>query len=223
MLIKPNSYLYTYAITRDFGFAPNPFHGFCTLATCKPDIRKSAKVNDWIMGIGGSTRALRSVKRKCILLMRVSEKVSFQEYWDNERFSLKKPVRNGSRVQMLGDNIYHKDENSGWIQEDSHHSNPDGTPNSVNLNRDIGKTDQVLVSNYFLYFGDQAPNVDLDSIGYGRVRNYTKINLSGSEEARHLITSMFRKNRSSINMVVSDPCQFMDSHQRVDQGTGKIL
>ena len=221
MLIEPNSFLYTYAITRDFGFAPNPFHGLCTLATCKPDIRKSAKVGDWIMGIGGST--LRSVKRKCILLMKVSEKVSFQDYWDNERFSLKKPLRNGSRVKMLGDNIYHKDENSGWIQEDSHHSNPDGTQNPVNLNRDTGKTDQVLVSNYFLYFGEQAQHVDLDSIGYGRIRNYTKIKLSDSEQARNLITSMFRRHRSSINMVVSDPCQFMDSHQRVDQGTGKFL
>lgn len=221
MLIEPNSYLYTYAITRDFGFAPNPFHGLCTLATCKPGIRKSAKVGDWVMGIGGST--LRSVKRKCILLMKVSEKVSFQDYWDQERFSLKKPVRNGSRVQMLGDNIYHRHENGGWRQEDSHHSNPDGTPNTVNLSRDTGQTDQVLVSNYFLYFGDQAQAVDLDSIGYGRIRNYTKTKLSDSEEARNLITSMFREHRTSINLLVSDPCQFMDSHQRVDQGTGKIL
>ncbi|MCG7931799.1 MAG: hypothetical protein ABW115_09155 [Candidatus Thiodiazotropha sp. 6PLUC6] len=220
MLIETNSYLYAYAITRDFGFAPNPFHGFCTLATCKPDIRKSAQAGDWIMGIGGST--LRKVKRRCILLMKVSEKVSFQDYWDLKRFSLKKPVRNGSRVQMLGDNIYHKDDNDSWIQEDSHHSHPDGTANPVNLGRDTGRTDQVLVSNYFLYFGDEALPVDLDSIGYGRIRNYKKINLSDSKEARDLITSMFREHRSDINMVVSDPCQFMDSHQRVDQGTGKI-
>ena len=221
MLIEPNSHLYGYAITRDFGFAPNPFHGLCTLATCKPDIRKSAKVGDWIMGIGGSS--LRSVKRRCILLMKVSEKVSFQDYWDDDRFSLKRPVRNGSRVQMLGDNIYHKDENGSWIQEDSHHSNPNGTLNPVNLDRDTGRTDKVLVSNYFLYFGDEALTVDLDSIGYGRIRNYKKISLSVSKKARDLIASMFREHRNDINLVVSDPCQFMDSHQRVDQGTGKIL
>lgn len=220
MLIEPNSYLYAYAITRDFGFAPNPFHGFCTLATCKPDIRKSAKVGDWVMGIGGGS--LHSVKRKCILLMKVSEKVGFQDYWDHERFSLKKPVRNGSRVQMLGDNIYHKDENGAWIQEDSHHSNPHGTPNTENLNTDTGKTDLVLISNYFLYFGDEALPVNLDSIGYRRIRNYKKISLSDSNEARDLITSMFREHRRDINIVISDPCQFMDSHQRVDQGTGKL-
>lgn len=220
MLIEPNSYLYAYAITRDFGFAPNPFHGFCTLATCKPGIRKSARVGDWVMGIGGSS--LPKVKRQCILLMKVSEKVSFQDYWNHDRFALKKPVRNGSRVQMLGDNIYHKDENGGWIQEDSHHSNPDGTPNPVNLKRDTGRTDQVLVSNYFLYFGENALPVDLGSIGYERIRNYKKIDLSASNEARDLISSMFRGHRSNIGMVVSDPCQFMDSHQRVDQVTGKI-
>jgi len=172
------------------------------------------------MGIGGSS--LRSVKRKCILLMKVSEKISFQDYWNEDRFSLKKPVRNGSRVQMLGDNIYHKDGNGGWIQEDSHHSNPDGTPHPMNLGRDTGRTDQMLVSNYFLYYGDKALTVDLDSIGYGRVRNCKKIRLPDSAEARNLIDSMFREHRNDINMVVSDPCQFMDSHQRVDQGTGKI-
>lgn len=32
--------LYSYVVAHDFGFAPNPFDGLCTLATCKPDIRK---------------------------------------------------------------------------------------------------------------------------------------------------------------------------------------
>ena len=96
MLIEPNSYLYTYAITRDFGFAPNPFHGLCTLATCKPGIREAAKVGDWIMGIGGSSLGI--VKRKCILLMKISEKINFLDYWVDGRFSLKKPVPNPIRV-----------------------------------------------------------------------------------------------------------------------------
>jgi hypothetical protein len=220
VLIEPNSYLYAYAITRDFGFAPNPFHGFCTLATCKPKIRKSAKLGDWIMGIGGSN--LPQVKRRCLLLMKVEEKVSFQEYWEHERFLLKKPVRNGSRVQMLGDNIYHKGGNGNWIQEDSHHSNPDGTTNLVNLCRDTSITDQVLISHCFLYFGDKAPSVDLESIGYRRVRDYKKIYLSDSKQARDLIALIFREHKTDINIVVSDPCQFMDSHKRVDQGTGKF-
>lgn len=220
MLIDPNSHLHTYAITRDFGFAPNPFHGFCTLATCKPDIRKSAKVGDWVMGVGGCN--LRSARRKCIFLMKVSEKISFQEYWDDRRFSLKKPSRNGSRVQMLGDNIYHKDGNKAWIQEDSHHSNPDGTPNNYNLNRDTGRCDQVLISDFFLYFGSAAITVDLESIGYIRIRNRIKTCLSSSYAGKKLITSAWKGNHNNRNYIIADPCQFMNSHQRVDQGTGKI-
>ena len=77
MLIEQDSDLYAYAITRDLGFAPNPFHGVCTLSTCKPGIRKSANIGDWILGVGGST--LGEVYRKCIMLMKVTEKTNFQD------------------------------------------------------------------------------------------------------------------------------------------------
>jgi hypothetical protein len=220
MLIEPNSYLYSYAITRDFGFAPNPFHGCCTLATCKPGIRKSANVNDWIMGIGGSN--LKDTRRKCIFLMKVTKKISFQDYWDDTRYTLKKPVRNGSNVQMIGDNIYHQSIDGKWLQEDSHHSNSDGTPNHVNLKRDTGRCDQVLVSNFFFYFGNKAIAVDLDSIGYSRVRDFKKTSLSDSEEGKKLIKLIYKENRNNVNYIISDPCQFIDSHKRVDQDTGKI-
>lgn len=219
MLIAPNSYLYTYPITRDFGFAPNPFHGFCSLATCKPHIRKAARIGDWVMGIGGTS--LGAAKRKCIFLMKVTEKIGFQNYWNDRRFSLKKPLRNGSRVQMLGDNIYHKGSDGSWIQEDSHHSNPDGSPNPVNVKRDTGHSDHVLISNYFIYYGSQAVDVDLDSIGYTRIRDFKKTDLSASLEGRQIIETMFNNYRRNINIVIADPCQFMASHLRVDQKTGK--
>ena len=132
MLIEQGSYLYVYVITRDFGFAPNPFSGLCTLATCKPKIRAGAIVGDWILGIGGSD--IKVASRKCIVLMKVTEKISFLGYWGNPTYSRKKPLRNGSLVRLVGDNIYHKDANGNWIQEDSHHSNPDGTPTYYNWN-----------------------------------------------------------------------------------------
>ena len=37
-------YLYSYVITRDYGFAPNPFWNICSLATCKPQIRERALI-----------------------------------------------------------------------------------------------------------------------------------------------------------------------------------
>ncbi len=219
MLVEPKSKLFAYAITRDLGFAPNPFHGKCTLATCKPGIRKSANVGDWILGVGGAN--LKSARRKCILLMKVTEKMSFNEYWEDARFSIKKPVRNGSHVQVLGDNIYHKDENNEWIQEDSHHSNADGSFNMTNLHRDTS-TDQVLISDHFYYFGDNAIEIDLESIGYNRIRNYIKIPLDKSDSANKIISKIKLEFRSDKNLVISDPCQFSDFYKRVDQGTGEF-
>ncbi|MGE4544282.1 MAG: hypothetical protein AB7D06_09240 [Pedobacter sp.] len=219
MLIEQDSYLYAYSITRDFGFAPNPFHGICTLATCKPGIRKSANVGDWVLGVGGSK--MRDASRKCILLMKITKKISFQEYWEDPSYSIKKSLRNGSRVRMLGDNIYHKESNANWVQEDSHHSCPDGTINHVNLARDT-KSDNVLISNYFLYFGDAAIPLDLHSIGYHRIRDFKKIKLTLGNKGRNLIESVVNAHRGKLNMVISDPCQFKDSHKRVDQATGKI-
>jgi len=220
VLIEPSSYLYTYPITRDFGFAPNPFHGFCSLATCKPHIRNAATIGDWVMGIGGSP--LGAVRRKCIFLMKVTEKIGFQDYWSDQRFSLKKPLRNGSRVQMLGDNIYHKGSEGCWVQEDSHHSNPDGSLNTANLNRDTDTSDRVIISNCFFYFGSQAIEVNLNSIGYIKIRDFKKTDLSASQEGRKIIETIFQNKCQHMNLVIADPCQFMDSHQRVDQGTGKI-
>lgn len=221
MLIEEESYLYVYTITRDYGFAPNPFHGVCTLATCKPDVRAGAKIGDWILGVGGCN--MKSASRKCIFLMKVTEKISFQEYWDNPRFSIKKPLRNGSSVRMVGDNIYHRDTDGNWMQEDSHHSNPDGTINIKNLKTDTNISDKVLISDNFWYFGVDAITVDLDSIEYQRGRRkHKKVKLTESNNGRQLISSLVDIYRKNLNRVNSDPCQFKNSHKRVDQATSKI-
>jgi hypothetical protein len=44
--------LFTYCIPYDDGAAPNPFWGLCTLAICKPSIRRVAKEGDWVVGTG---------------------------------------------------------------------------------------------------------------------------------------------------------------------------
>lgn len=44
--------LFSYCIPVDDGAAPNPFWGVCTLAICKPAIRRVAEVGDWIAGVG---------------------------------------------------------------------------------------------------------------------------------------------------------------------------
>ena len=210
--------LYVYVVDRDFGFAPNPFHGYCTLATCKPEIRKGARIEDWVMGVGGSR--LRATG-KCIFLINISEILTFETYWADTRFQIKKPVRNGSSVMMVGDNVYHRDTATGdWIQEDSHHSNQDGSTNMTNFQRDT-KTNNVLISNHFFYFGSAAPPVDLESISYKNGMGYSKKALANTQVAA-LVKGIEEMNWKNRNIVIADPFQFEQAEKRVDQGTSKI-
>lgn len=146
--------LYSYVIPRDYGFAPNPYFGYCTLATCKPRIRKTAQVGDWVCAFGSSNTML---SEKLVVLMQVDETLTFDQYWDDERFICKRPVFNKGVMHMYGDNIYHH-ENGRWIQEFSHHSMPDGSINYINLDRDTG-TDRVLIAKNFFYFGNNAISI----------------------------------------------------------------
>jgi len=186
---SPRPRLFSYVVRRDFGFAPNPFHGTCTLATCKPDIRGAAAVGDWVLGTG-SKQAGRD--GKLVYAMRVDEILTFDDYWVDPRFRGKRPRVNGSLVQVFGDNIYHHDPETGeWIQEDSHHSLHDGSPNPENLNRDT-KSDAVLVSAYFGYFGADAPEIprrlrnfegnDLCKSGPSHKANFTAAHIEAALE-----------------------------------------
>ena len=159
---------YTYVIPRDFGFAPNPYFGYCTLATCKPRIRKSAQKGDWIAAYGAANTKLRE---KLVMLMRVEEILTFDEYWIDERFKKKRPAFNRGMSSAYGDNIYHHVDGI-WTQELSHHSMMDGSINYANLKKDT-QTNRVLVATEFYYFGNNAVSVPRkhDSL-IGRGRNH---------------------------------------------------
>lgn len=147
--------LYSYVVARDWGFAPNPYHGYCTLATCKRLIRKAAQVGDWVIGTGTGTQDRAGY---LVYAMRVTETMSFDEYWASERFVKKRPQLQGSRKQQYGDNIYHSDDGGGWLQADSHHSLPDGSANVENLLDDTGAP-RVLISDDFAYWGGSGPEL----------------------------------------------------------------
>ncbi|HAT4044914.1 TPA: hypothetical protein I9Z20_002522, partial [Citrobacter freundii] len=81
---------FTYKIDHDFGLAPNPFWGYCTLAICKSSIRRNRNLNigSWVFGTGSVK--LKNL-HKLIYAMRVDETLTFNEYWNDPRFSHKKP------------------------------------------------------------------------------------------------------------------------------------
>ncbi|CAM3467384.1 hypothetical protein THPR109532_10275 [Thalassospira profundimaris] len=144
-------------VEHDLGFAPNPFFGFCTLAACKPRIRKHASVGDLVVGTGATKPGLVG---SLVYWMRVEDIISFDEYWMDPRFICKRPKLIGSYVQRYGDNIYHRDFVSGeYLQEDSFHSEPNGVLSRGNLERDTGATDNVLISKDYAYWGKCGPVV----------------------------------------------------------------
>lgn len=148
--------LYAYVVARDFGFAPNPFCGICTLATCKPTIRRTAQVGDWVIGTGSKRYGLQG---HLVFAMRVTEVLTFNQYWSDPRFGAKRPTMTGSIKQAFGDNIYHRDAGSQhWQQANSHHSLKDGCPNQANIDNDT-KTDRVLLSTQFTYWGGSGPEI----------------------------------------------------------------
>ena len=148
--------IHSYVVRYDSGFAPNPFYSYCTLATCKPSIRRSADIGDWVVGSGSNDRSVRRGGH-LVYAMRVTEAMTFDEYGLDPRFESKKPYRNGSRKQSCGDNIYFRAAAGvAWQQRDSFHSRPDGSLNPDHVARDTG-VNRVLISNDFVYFGGEGP------------------------------------------------------------------
>ena len=143
--------LFSYVVDHDDGFAPNPFHGFCTLACCKPRIRSKAQVGDYVIGHAGKGDGYR-----VIYAMEVTDKMTFHEYWCDPLFRVKRPDVDAGGEKALGDNIYHWD-GQEYRQEPSRHSNSDGTENMKNKHHDT-KDDAVLISNKFTYWGGQSPD-----------------------------------------------------------------
>jgi hypothetical protein len=146
--------VYTYIVEHDLGFAPNPFHGVCSLACCKPNVRRHAVLGDYIIGTGTGPN-----KGRVVYWMRISEIITFDQYWADARFQRKRPVMRGSLLLRYGDNIYHHDPTGCYVQEDSFHSEPGGVLNAPNLTRDTATSDRVLLGRRFAYWGGDGPTV----------------------------------------------------------------
>ena len=142
--------LYSYVLREDTGFAPNPYHGFCTLACCKPQIRLRAEIGDWVIATGSNAKD----KRRGGFLsfaMRVTEILSFQEYWNYERFRAKRPDLGGTLEEACGDNLYRRDPTSGgWLPIPAYHCE------FSEMQWDTG-VDRVLISDDFVYWGGNGP------------------------------------------------------------------
>ena len=211
--------VYIYVVRYDFGFAPNPFDGVCTLACCMPVIRRKAKIGDWIIGMGGSE--LKATGR-CIYGMKVTRDLDFDQYWNAAEFFGKRPVRHGTRRTMVGDNVYRRDpQTKKWLQENCVHSQPSGEQDMSNTNHDT-QTDRVLISDEFYYFGSNAslvPSKLLRKIGYKNGRGH-RVFSQGDCEA---LLTWIKAEAKESNRVLADPFQFRMSDKRFSKTRNRLI
>ena len=168
--------LFSYIVASDSGFAPNPFWGYCTLACCKPAIRRTATVGDLIVGL-----TPKAGGHKIVYIMRITRRMTFAEYWNARGFRRKKPDCQGSERQQLGDNIYCPVTNGTFVQQKSRHSEQD-------KDWDL-RGGFVLASDDFVYFGAEA--IDLPK-RFSRLivgRGHRKLTPEASAQDAHFIAT----------------------------------
>ncbi len=168
--------LFSYKLTHDSGFAPNPFGHTLTLATCKPGIRRTKKVGDWVAGFTSKALDGSEVgKEKLIFLMRVGERLSFHDYYRDERFQNKIPDRSIRNPEnWAGDNIYKPGSSDAWEPGDFKQL-PNPNHDKCGFQKKDLSGQYVLIADKFWYFGSNAialklsvrPKVPYGSAQYG--------------------------------------------------------
>lgn len=144
--------LYTYRLTVDSGDAPNPYGGICSLAICKPSIRRTCSVGDWIVGLVSKSLVYNSKSSKehvdrLLYAMKISHKMTFEEYdiFCKKECNIKLP--NNART---GDCIYFKNANKQYKQRLNY------AHNLTNMSRDLENGKYVIFAEEFYYFGKNS-------------------------------------------------------------------
>lgn len=133
--------IYRYIVQWDGGSAPRPFGDVCSLAICKPAIRRTASEGDWIIG-------LRSCRNdQVVYVMQVNEILPFDEYWSDPRFEGRRPS-----ASPVPDNIY-RPNYSGMLAQVKNVVHDEG-----NIDNDLSGR-RVLLGRRFWYFGTSSPDL----------------------------------------------------------------
>jgi len=151
--------LFSYRIRYDVGSAPNPFWGLCTLAICKPGIRRVAKEGDWVVGTGSVNSPAGDASGKVVYAMRVTQKMTMKEYdrFTRSKLSRKIPLMTSADPRRRsGDSIYDFSTSTTTLRPSVHGEGNKETDLS-------GKC--VLLSDHFFYFGDRPVALPEELLG----------------------------------------------------------
>lgn len=160
--------LFSYCIPTDDGAAPNPFWKVCTLAICKPVIRRTAIIGDWIVATGSTKYGFQN---QVIYAMKVTSKKTLKEYDQFCKQSLPDKIPDWESKELerkLGDCIYDYSAEYPKLRNSVHHEG--------NVKTDQGGKN-VLLSTHFYYFGSKPVPLPLNLLpvvkqGQGHKSNY---------------------------------------------------
>ncbi|WP_157755115.1 hypothetical protein [Variovorax boronicumulans] len=145
--------LYTYTLRVDDGAAPNPYGGVCTLTICKPVIRRTADIGDWVVGLGPKRApGNHDLSNHVIYAMCVSDVLSLEDYDAHCRECLPSKIPDwhpdAPFEHQVGDCIYYP-RGHGLAQRR-------GVHNKGNEKVDHDGVNALLADRVFFYFGQRA-------------------------------------------------------------------
>lgn len=159
---------FSYIIPWDSGKAPNPWWGTCTLAVCKPVIRRTARPGDLIIGL--SPRDL-GLGNELVYAMYVAEVMTLLDYFSDPEYAVKKPNFSSDDTRLwMGDNIYEQSDGN-VIQHVSAHNVSGRSADELAEKQRVDLSGiNVLISSLFWYFGKESRQLDpqLDFLRVGR-------------------------------------------------------
>jgi hypothetical protein len=153
------STLYSYCIPIDDGAAPNPYWGVCTLVICKPAIRRTAQIGDWVVGTGAKGTVVgplsgkkhyANMSGKLVYAMKVTGKMEMREYDQYTQEHLREKIpdwHSADERRRLGDSLYDFSEYPPRVRPGVHMER--------SRQHDLGGR-YALLSQHFFYFGDNA-------------------------------------------------------------------
>jgi len=195
------SRLYSYVLRIDDGAAPNPFWGLCTLTICKPAIRRTAHIGDWVVGTGSkiakcSDGKIHNFSDYIVYAMKISDIKSLCDYDNFCNITIPRKIPNWGANdwrQKIGDCIYDYSNGDSPLLRLSVHDS------SCRI-RDLGGVN-ALISNEYYYFGEEAKRLP------SYLRELIKINQGHKKIENPLLISQFELwiGQFQKNMVYSDP------------------
>ncbi len=154
--------LFSYRVRFDYGCAPNPFYGVCTLVICKPRIRAHARVGDWVVGTGSAASPAGDLSGAVVYAMQVTRALSMRAYdaWSVRRPRKRPDPAHTDLRRQVGDSIYDFASDPPAVRPGPH--------TVAERDHDLSGR-RALLSTRFVYFGRAAAPLPPHLLGVVKV------------------------------------------------------